>query len=128
MRPLVTFLVVILFAVAIAAQTDPKPSPTPKTDEQEQRVRVFTEEVRLPVVATDSGGHYDAGLEADEVLVLEDGEPQQIRSIRHIPGNVLLILDTGGGDNIGLGGLSKKLAQRAQWLCGFCLCCRVGIR
>jgi VWFA-related protein len=108
LRPLVTFLVVILFAVAIAAQTDPKPSPTPKTDEQEQRVRVFTEEVRLPVVATDSGGHYDAGLEADEVLVLEDGEPQQIRSIRHIPGNVLLILDTGGGDNIGLGGLSKK--------------------
>jgi VWFA-related protein len=108
LRPLHSFFVVILFAVAIAAQTDPKPSPTPKTDEQEQRVRVFTEEVRLPVTATDSGGHYDAALEADEVLVLEDGEPQQIRSVRHIPGNVLLLLDTGGGDNIGLGGMTKK--------------------
>jgi len=107
LRPLISFFLVIPFAVAIAAQTEPKPSPTPKTDEQE-RVRVFTEEVRLPVVATDAGGHYDAALEADEVLVLEDGEQQQIRSVRHIPGNVLLILDTGGGDNIGLGGLSKK--------------------
>jgi len=108
LRSLVTVWLLILFAVVVAAQTDPKPSPTPKTDEQEQRVRVFTEEVRLPVVATDAGGHYDAALEADEVLVLEDGEPQQIRSIRHIPGNVLFILDTGGGDNIGVGGLSKK--------------------
>ena len=107
MRPLITFLLITLCAVAAAAQTDPKPSPTPKTDEQE-RVRVFTEEVRLPVVATDAGGHYDAALEADEVLVLEDGDPQQIRSVRHIPGNVLLILDTGGGDNSGVGGLSKK--------------------
>jgi VWFA-related protein len=107
LRSLITFVLVILFAVAIAAQSDPKPSPTPKTDDQE-RVRVFTEEVRLPVVATDAGGHYDAALEADEVLVLEDGEQQQIRSVRHIPGNVLLILDTGGGDNIGLGGMSKK--------------------
>jgi len=62
----------------------------------------------LPVVATDAGGHYDAALQADEVLVLEDGEPQQIRSVRHIPGNVLMILDTGGGDNSGLAGLSKK--------------------
>jgi VWFA-related protein len=75
---------------------------------QEPPVKVFTEEVRLPVVATDAAGHYDAALEIDDVLVLEDGEQQQIRSVRHIPGNVLLILDTGGGDNIGLGGLSKK--------------------
>jgi hypothetical protein len=77
-------------------------------------VRVFTEEVRLPVVATDAGGHYDAALEADEVLVLEDGEPQQIRSVRHIPGNVLMILDTGGGDNSGLAGLSKKNKHNAR--------------
>jgi len=41
------------------------------------------------------------------VLVLEDGQPQQIRSVRHIPANVLLVLDTGGDSN-GLGGLSKK--------------------
>jgi VWFA-related protein len=70
-------------------------------------VRVFTEEVRLPVSATDAQGHYDPALEVDDVLVLEDGVAQTIRSVRHIPANVLLILDTGGDAN-GLGGLSKK--------------------
>jgi VWFA-related protein len=39
--------------------------------------------------------------------VLEDGVAQQIRSVRHIPANVLFELDT-GGEASGLGGLSKK--------------------
>src|SRR5260370_11665663 len=88
----------------------PSPSPTrkvePKSEDQEP-VRVFTEEVRLPVSAMDQYGHYDPTLEIDDVLVLEDGEPQKIRSVRHIPANVLFILDTGGDGN-GLAGLSKK--------------------
>jgi VWFA-related protein len=70
-------------------------------------VRVFTEEVRLPVSAMDQYGHYDPTVEIDDVLVLEDGEPQTVRSVRHFPANVLFILDTGGDGN-GLGGLSKK--------------------
>ena len=37
-------------------------------------MKVFTEEVRLPVAATDTYGHYDPTLEVDDVLVLEDGE------------------------------------------------------
>jgi VWFA-related protein len=68
---------------------------------------VFTEEVRLPVNATDTYGRYDPTLEVDDVLVLENGVPQQIKSVRHIPANVLLVLDTGGDSN-GLSGLSKK--------------------
>src|SRR5713101_3851511 len=91
-------------------QLKPKPSPTPKVEpksEDQEPVRVFTEEVRLPVSAMDQFGHYDPTLEIDDVLVLEDGEPQKIRSVRHTPANVLFILDTGGDGN-GLGGLSKK--------------------
>ena len=76
-------------------------------------MRVFTEEVRLPVAATDGYGHYDPTLEVDDVLVLEDGAAQQIKSVRHIPGNVLLILDT-GGDSTGLGGLSKKTSTTRE--------------
>ena len=68
---------------------------------------MFTEEVRLPVLATDAQGHYDPTLEIDDVLVLEDGVAQTVRSVRHIPANVLLVLDTGGDAN-GLSGLSKK--------------------
>lgn len=103
-------LLVLMFATAQSRAQTPKPSPTPppdqKTDEQEP-VKVFTEEVRLPVVATDAGGHFDT-LDVDDVLVLEDGQPQTIRSVRHIPANVLLVLDTGGGDLLGLGGQSKR--------------------
>jgi VWFA-related protein len=72
----------------------PAPSPTPKPEDQEA-VRVFTEEVRLPVAATDTYGHYDPTLTIDDVLVLEDGQQQQIMSIRHLPTNVLLLLDVG---------------------------------
>ena len=112
MRFLTTSFLVILFALTVAAQTDPKPSPTPKSDDQEQRVRVFTEEVRLPVMATDAGGHYDAALEADEVLILEDGEPQQIRSIQHLPTNVLLLLDVGNTLGLKDTNLTRALATR----------------
>jgi VWFA-related protein len=81
------------------------PSPTPPNEEQDP-VRVFTEEVRLPVIARDQFGHYDPTLEVEDVLVLEDGVAQQVRSIRHLPANVLLLLDT-GGELSGLGGSSK---------------------
>ncbi|HKN84823.1 MAG TPA: VWA domain-containing protein [Pyrinomonadaceae bacterium] len=84
-------------------QTTPQPSPTPT----EEPVKVFTEEVRLPVIALDAYGHYDPTLELDDILVLEDGVIQQLRSVRHIPANVLFLLDT-GGDSTGLGGLSKS--------------------
>ena len=96
-------------AASSPAQTaKPSPTPTPEDKEGQDPVKIFTEEVRLPVVATDNAGHFDAGLEIDDVLVLEDGKPQQIRSVRHIPANVLLLLDTGGGDLAGLGGMAKR--------------------
>lgn len=109
-----TVLLVIAAFLAFAAtqsssqqssqpQTTPQPSPTPT----EEPVKVFTEEVRLPVIALDAYGHYDPTLELDDILVLEDGVIQQLRSVRHIPANVLFLLDT-GGDSTGLGGLSKS--------------------
>lgn len=87
-------------------QSSPSPSPTPEAEDQDP-VRVFTEEVRLPIVAFDAYGHYDPTLILDDVLVLEDGVAQQIRSVRHIPANVLFLLDT-GGESSGLGGQSKS--------------------
>ena len=93
-------------------QTAPQPSPTP-TEKDQEPVRVFTEEVRLPVIALDSYGHYDPTLELDDILVLEDGVIQQLRSLRHIPANVLFLLDT-GGDSTGLGGLSKSTSLTRQ--------------
>lgn len=84
----------------------PKASPTPVKD-QDDAVKVFTEEVRLPVVALDAYGYYDPTLELEDVLVLEDGVIQQLRSVTHLPANVLFLLDT-GGESSGLHGLSKS--------------------
>ena len=86
---------------------NPQPSPSPTPEKEQESVKVFTEEVRLPVVAYDSYGHYDPTLELDDILVLEDGVAQQLRSLRHIPANVLFLLDT-GGESSGLGGMSKS--------------------
>jgi VWFA-related protein len=83
----------------------PVPSPTPNA--QDEPVKVFTEEVRLPVMAVDQFGHYDPTVVPDDILVLEDGVAQQIKSVRRIPANVLLVLDT-GGELSGLGGMSKR--------------------
>ncbi|HKG78553.1 MAG TPA: hypothetical protein VKA78_04025, partial [Pyrinomonadaceae bacterium] len=114
-----TGLLVIAALLALAAapsssQEPAKPQPSPSPVEKEQdKVKVFTEEVRLPLVALDAYGHYDPTLELDDILVLEDGVAQQLRSVRHVPANVLFVLDT-GGESSGLGGMSKSTSLTRQ--------------
>lgn len=111
-------LMAVLFSVGatqISSQEPPKPKPLPSPipEKEQDSVKVFTEEVRLPVVALDAYGHYDPTLELDDVLVLEDGVIQQLRSVRHIPANVLFVLDT-GGESSGMGGMSKSTSLTRQ--------------
>ncbi len=103
-----TFLILVWGALMpVLAQQPARPSPTPTPPNEEQEpVKIFTEEVRLPVIALNQYGHYDPSLEVDDILVLEDGVAQQIRSVRHLPANVLLVLDM-GGELSGMGGMSK---------------------
>jgi hypothetical protein len=65
----------------------------------QDRLRIVIEEVQLSVAAYDQYGHFDPSLTIDDLLVLEDGIPQQVRSVRPIPANVALLLDTGGEIN-----------------------------
>ncbi|HEV2884055.1 MAG TPA: VWA domain-containing protein [Pyrinomonadaceae bacterium] len=98
-------LFVICCFTPVALSQKPAPSPTPAIEDDP--VKVFTEEVRLPVIAVDQYGHHDPAVVPDDILVLEDGLAQQIRSVRHIPANVVLVLDT-GGELSGMGGFSKR--------------------
>jgi len=102
------FLLVTNAAYGQQTRPSPGPNPTPSpAAEQEEPVKVFTEEVRLPVMAIDQYGHYDPTLAVDDILILEDGVAQQVRSVRHIPANVVLVLDT-GGELSGMGGQTKR--------------------
>jgi VWFA-related protein len=88
-------LAFFVFAAApLRAQSGvhPKPTPTPQDDEAE---RIFTEEVRLPVFAYDEAGRPDLHLERDDVLVVEDDVPQEVRSVRRVPASVVIVLGTG---------------------------------
>ncbi len=86
-----------LFALVVAASASPtfahsgaRPKPTPEDAET-----VFTEEVRIPVFAHDDKGRFDPTLAVDDVLVVEDDTPQQVKSVQRIPASVLLLLGTG---------------------------------
>ena len=89
-----TAFIILLSAATPRAQSGihPKPQPSPQEDETE---RVYTEEVRIPVFAFDENGRFDPHLEVDDVLVVEDGVPQQVKSVRRVPASVLLLLGTG---------------------------------
>jgi hypothetical protein len=91
----IVLLVAMLWLAAspCGAQT---PSPTPVLSESQEKVRVLTEEVVIPVSAYDDSGHLSAALEPQDILVFEDDVRQTVRSVRRIPANVLLLLDTGG--------------------------------
>jgi VWFA-related protein len=83
--------------VCFAQTATPVASPPASSPAQQpELVKIYTEEVLLPVIATDSNGHFDPSLQADDLLILEDGKPQTISSVRRIPASVLLLLDTGG--------------------------------
>jgi VWFA-related protein len=111
-KPIVFITLILVLTVSVQAQKpQPTPSPTPKTEEQEP-VKVFTEEVRLQVAALDQYGHYDPALELNDVLVLEDGVAQQVRSIQHLPANVLLLLDTGNQLGLKNTNITRDVGQR----------------
>lgn len=72
------------------------PSPTPPANDLQEPVRVFTEEVLIPIFVRNSRGQFDPTLDADDVMVFEDDELQHVRSLQRVPSSVLLLLDTSG--------------------------------
>ncbi len=75
-----------------AFSQDPIPPP-PDIDEPE---KIFTEEIKLNVSAFDERGNFVSEVGKDDIVIIEDGRLHQPSSIRRIPANVLIVLDTGG--------------------------------
>ena len=85
-----------LCAISVHAQSRrvaPTPTPTPRDEES---VRVITEEVKLNVLAFDEDGKFVGDVKADDIVITENNILHQPSSVRRIPANVLIVMDTGG--------------------------------
>jgi VWFA-related protein len=69
------------------------PTPTPRSDDDE---RVRTEEIKLNVVAFDDNGIFVGDVKEADLVVTENNILHQPTSLRRIPANVLIVMDTGG--------------------------------
>ncbi|CAN5576650.1 hypothetical protein BH10ACI1_BH10ACI1_20950 [soil metagenome] len=80
-------VVFLAFGIFAAAQT-----PTPTPDDTE---KIFTEEIKLNVLAFDQSGNFASGVTKEDLVIMEDGRLHQPSSVRRIPANVLIVLDVG---------------------------------
>lgn len=89
----------------------PASSPSPSPPTTQDSLKVFTEEVVLPVRVTDQRGRFDPTLHKDELLVLEDGVQQKVMSARQVPAQILLLISTAGDLNPAMkANISKQVA------------------
>ncbi|MGI8787899.1 MAG: VWA domain-containing protein [Pyrinomonadaceae bacterium] len=86
----IVLLIFFLFA-ATNAQT---PAPIPVPDDTPERV--FTEEIKLNVSAVDGDGKFVSDVKKEDLVINEDGRLNQASSLRRVPANVLIVMDTGG--------------------------------
>jgi len=88
-------IVVLLFASVAISQSRrvaPAPTPTPKDDVE----RIQTEEVKLNMLAFDEQGAFYPDVTAKDIVISENNVLNQPSSVRRIPANVLIVMDTGG--------------------------------
>ena len=100
MRNRSAFLATVLFicicgVISIAAQSRriaPTATPTPKDDTE----RINTEEIKLNVLAFDERGAFFPDVNSNDLVITENNILHQPSSVRRIPANVLIVMDTGG--------------------------------
>jgi hypothetical protein len=94
--------IVVLFGVGLSlclAQTKPasqKPQDPPAEPQDIETLKIDTDLVTVPVIATDAGGLYIGDLRQEEFTIAEDGVTQQIAFFGKVsaPFHVVLMLDT----------------------------------
>ncbi|MEQ1642000.1 MAG: VWA domain-containing protein [Pyrinomonadaceae bacterium] len=82
-------------ATAVSAQSGrvaATPTPTPV----DEVVRVNTEEIKLNVLAFDEDGKFFSDVTDRDLVISENNVLHQPTSVRRLPANVLIVMDTGG--------------------------------
>lgn len=88
----VPLTIFVLVSTGFGQSGRAKPTPTPTPDE----VKIVTEEVKLNVLAFDEDGKFFSDVRPEDLVVTEDNILHQPSSVRRIPANVLIVMDTGG--------------------------------
>ena len=85
-------LALAFFAYAQSGRIQPTPTPTPF----DETLRVVTEEIKLNVLAFDEKGQFFSDVTANDLVITENNILHQPASVRRLPANVLILMDTGG--------------------------------
>jgi len=83
-------LLTVSLTAASAQSGRIKPTPTP------DEVKIATEEIKLNVLAFNEDGDFFKDVAVGDLVITEDNILHQPTSVRRIPANVLIVLDTGG--------------------------------
>lgn len=89
---LVACVTLVLPFTANAQSGRVQPTPTPDKD----TIRVVTEEIKLNVLAFDENGDFFREVTARDLVITENNILHQPASVRRLPANVLIVMDTGG--------------------------------
>ncbi len=88
----VSFLVLASVSFGQSRRVAPTPSPTPNDD----TLRIATEEIKLNVLAFDENGDFFRDVTEKDLVITENNILHQPESVRRLPANVLIVMDTGG--------------------------------
>jgi Mg-chelatase subunit ChlD len=100
------------------AVTAPEPEPTTEESQDIESLKIDTNLVTVPVIATTRDGNYIADLTQDEFSIAEDGEKQQIAFFATVsaPFHVVLMLDTSASTDEKLGQIRKAATAFVEQL------------
>ena len=95
-RSLFPLVLCLLASAALGQSRRVSPTPTPTPTPEDETVRVRTEEIKLNVLAFDEKGEFYGDVAASDLVITEDNILHQPTSVRRVPANVLILMDTGG--------------------------------
>ncbi|QYO66316.1 VWA domain-containing protein [Leptolyngbya sp. 7M] len=89
----IVYIVITLSGTTAAQSGRIQPTPTPTPDEA---VKIETEEIKLSILALDEDGKYVKDVTGNDIVITDNNILHQPETVRRIPANVLIVLDTGG--------------------------------
>lgn len=104
-----------VFPLFASGQT-PSPTATPPAEADDAPEQIFVEEIALNFSAFDRSGQFAPNVRKEDLVITENGRLLQPTSVRRVPANVLLLLDTSG--EIVYGKSTKATRETAKSLIG----------